>query len=74
MTFLHAKPWILGGEKSKFVVAMQRARSRTIHEYDVTMQVSRVRVTQFELCRRHNASLDKIVPGENGEMSNRWLF
>ena len=74
MTFLHVKPWILGGEKSIFVVAFQRLRSRTVHEYGVTMQASRVLVTQIELCWRHNASPDKIVPGENGEMGNIWLF
>ena len=45
--FLHAKPWILGAEKSIFTVVIhwwrshrrQFARARTVDDYDVTMVI-----------------------------------
>ena len=56
--FLHAKPWIPGGEKSIFTVVIhqwrsplrQFARARTIDEYDVTMPVPRIRMTSQINC------------------------
>ena len=56
--FLHAKPWIPGGEKSIYTVVIhwwrsplrQFARARTIDEYDVTLTVPHVRVTSQINC------------------------
>ena len=56
--FLHAKPWIPGGEKLIFIVVVhywrlplhQFAHSRTIDEYDITTPVHHVRVTSKINC------------------------
>ena len=56
--FLQAKPWISGYDKSIFMVHIhywrsplrQFARARTIDEYNVTMPVSRIRMTSQINC------------------------
>ena len=58
LIFLHAKPWIPGGEISIFTAVIhlwisplrQFARARTIDEYDVTIPVSYIRVTSQINC------------------------
>ena len=49
----------------------QFARARTIDEYDVTMPVTRVRVTS-QNNRSDDTMLDqkKTVPSDNGEIGN----
>ena len=57
-SFLHAKPWIPGGEILIFTAVIhqwrsplrQFARARTINEYDVTMPVSYICVTSQINC------------------------
>ena len=56
--FLHAKPWLPGGEKSVFTAVVQYwrsplhqiARARTIDEYDVTIPLSHIHVTSHVNC------------------------
>ena len=58
ISFLHAKPWIPGGDISIFTAVIhwwrsplhQFARARTIDEYDITMPVSYIRVTSQINC------------------------
>ena len=56
--FIHAKPWIPGGDKSIFMAVIhqwrlllrQFARATAIGEYDVTMPLPYVRVTPQIIC------------------------
>ena len=72
--FLHAKPWIPGGEKPIFTVVIhywispvhQFARARTIDEYDVTMRSLRQntnrRLLKLSLIQPPVQSTTKIAP------------
>ena len=78
--FLHAKPWIPGGDihgcyslvKIAFapICACKNNRQKLRHNANA----SRSRDVTDQLWWRHNVESEKTVLSDNGEMSDRWLF
>ena len=77
--FLNAKPWwdidIHGWYslvKIAFAPVCACKNNRQIWRHNVS--ASRSRDVKDQLWWRHNVKSEKTVPGDNGEMSNQWLF